>query len=86
MSLQEIFVVLCLTAVVLVQAYPAENIEGKIQEAVANVEPNAAEDSDLEGSESRYGGWGGYGGGWGGYRGGWGGYGGGWGGRGYGES
>lgn len=76
------FVVLCLTAVVLVQAYPSEGVEAQKQAAVAQaeLEPSNAEDSDLEGAESRSGRFfGGYGGGWGGRR-----YGG-WGGRGYGK-
>lgn len=84
--LQEIFVILCLTAVITVQAYPSEGIESEAKQPVSQVEvePSKAEESDLEGSESRYGGWGG---GWGGRGyGGWGGRGyGGWGGRGYGK-
>lgn len=50
-------------AVVMVQAYPAEDLEasqGAVEQVV--VEPSA-DASDLEGAESRYGGWGrGYGG------------------------
>lgn len=49
----------------MVQAYPSEDLES--QQAVEPVEAESnAEASDLEGAESRYGGWGrGFGGGWG---------------------
>lgn len=64
---QEVCVVLCLMAVVAVHAYPAENIES--QQPAEQIEPdanNVEAEGDLEGAESRYGGWGrGYGGGWG---------------------
>lgn len=59
---QEIFVALCLVAVVAVQAHPAEDLE--TQQAVESlaVDPNV-DVADLEGSESRGYGWGrGYGG------------------------
>lgn len=69
LSLQEIFIVLCLSAVLMVQAYPSENIESQDLQAAGQVElePSNADDSDLEGAESRYGGgWSRRSGGWGG--------------------
>jgi hypothetical protein len=60
-----------------VMAHPAEDLENQqpVEQVQVEVDPNQVAD-DLEGSESRYGGWrrgGHYGGGWGrGYGGGWG--------------